>query len=265
MVYLYIDRLAINALMSIGDVGLFGVGYRVASIITLLMAGFQGALLPLVYHRYQDASTPAELARIFRYFTAAALLLTAGLSMFAREALAVLSTPDYYAAWAVIPLLVPAAILSNMVIFAPGLGIAKKTGLIAAINIAGATINTLLNLALIPLLGIQGAALATFISAAIIFIVYLRYSQRLYPVPHRWPQLGLAALLTIAAVFVGVQFDYSSWGNIAVKLLLGVALAASFLWLGLARLKDLRAALGILTRTLARRVTALRSGKSAVS
>jgi O-antigen/teichoic acid export membrane protein len=220
-IYLYIDRLLINELMSLSDMGVFSIGYRIATVVNLLMFGFQGALTPLIYNYYAQPGAPSDLARIFRYFAAAALVLSLALSLFARELLTIFTTPAYYdAAW-VIPLLTPAVIFSNMYIFAPGLTIAKKTGRFAVINVAGAALNTALNLALIPLLGIQGAALATLISAATIFAVHMLTSQRFYFVPHSWGRLGVATVLVTVIGLVGLNL----LPGLAFKVLL-LALAA---------------------------------------
>jgi O-antigen/teichoic acid export membrane protein len=241
-VYLYIDRIIINALMTIGDVGIFGVGYRIASIVSLLMFGFQIAMMPLVYQHYREPSTPRNLSRIFRYFVAGALLMTLGLSLFARELLTLLTTPAYYGAWVVVPLLVPATVLSGMAIFAPGLSIAKRTGVVALINIGGAILNTVLNLALIPILGIQGAALATLLSTGAVFGVFLYFSQKIYPVPHTWRQLALAVILTILLVVVGLQIDLAPLPGIAVKVMICLLAAALYFAIGLVEMGDVRLA-----------------------
>jgi O-antigen/teichoic acid export membrane protein len=227
-VYLYIDRLMINELMSLSDVGIFGIGYRVATVVNLIMFGFQGALTPLIYNFYAKPGTPSDLARIFRYFVAAALLMCLGLSLFAREVLAVFTTPAYYDAASVIPFLTLAVIFSNMYIFAPGHTIAKKTGVFAAINVAGAVLNFLLNLTLIPRLGIQGAALATFTSTVMVFTAHMITSQRYYFVPHHWRRLGLAAASVILIELIGLNANLSLWTGIILKLFL-MGLAAVFL------------------------------------
>lgn len=239
-VYLYIDRITINALMSIGDVGIFGVGYRIASIVSLLMFGFQISLMPLVYQHYRDPATPRNLSRIFRYFVAGALLMVIGLSLFARELLVLLTTPAYYGAWMVVPLLVPATVLSGMAMFAPGLSIAKRTGMIALINIVGAILNTLLNLLLIPYLGIEGAALATLITTATVFGLSLYFSQKTYPVPHAWRQLSLGILVTVILVALGLQIDLELIPAIILKAGVCVLAAGLFFAIGLVEVGDVR-------------------------
>jgi O-antigen/teichoic acid export membrane protein len=230
---LYIDRIAIKQMMTIADVGLFGVGYRLASLVSLLMVGVQSAITPLVLNHYRDRNTPTEIARIFHYFAGGALLLCLILSLFAREILFIFTTPEYYPASAVVSLLAPAVLLSGMYVFAPGLSIAKKTGTIGTINIIGAMLNTTLNFLLIPILGIQGAALATLLSAATLFSIYMFYSQKFYFVPHPWRRLSLAIIITLAAYFIGTQVNLT-WGiDIVVKFALICLVGSIFIWLGL--------------------------------
>jgi O-antigen/teichoic acid export membrane protein len=228
LIYLSVDRLTINALMTKADVGLFGIGDRIANIVNLLMFGFQISLTPLIYSHYREPNTPGQLARLFQYFAAAALLMTAFLSLFAREILALLTTPRYYAAWPVVPLLVPATILAAMYIFAPGLALAKKTGIFAAINIGGAVLNTALNQVFIRLWGIEGAALATLVSSGVVFALFMVFSQRNYPVPHHWSRLALGALATTVIIIIGLPIS-STLPGILMKVGLLIVNAALFL------------------------------------
>lgn len=202
-VALFVDRFAISQLMTVSDVGVFGIGYRLASAVSLLSVGAQMAVTPLVYARHLDPATPPALERIFRYYVAAALLLGLALSLFAGEILRLLTTPMYYDAAGVVPLLVPALFVANLYVFMPGLEIAKRTTTFAAINLAGALLNIVLNFLLIPHLGIVGAALATLISSTAVFGAYAVGSQSVYPVPHQWHRLA-AAVTTVTVVYVVV-------------------------------------------------------------
>jgi O-antigen/teichoic acid export membrane protein len=167
-----------------------------------LTIGFQAALTPLVVAHYKEAETPATMARIFRYFLVVALLGCVGVSIFAREILALFAAPEYSGAAALVPLLAPAVLLPTMYVFAPGLFLSKKTRAAASISILNAVLNTVLNFALIPLLGTRGSALATLLSAALCFAIFMSLSQRAYRVPHEWRTIAVAlvgCVLTIAA------------------------------------------------------------------
>lgn len=247
-VTLYIDRFAIKSLMTLSDVGLFGIGYRIASIAGLVMVAFQGSLIPLIYHNYRDFNTPFELARIFRYFMGLALLICLGLGLFAPEILRVVTTIGYYSGAKVVPLLAPAILLSSMYIFAPGLAIAKRTGLMAVFNVFSAAENTLLNFWLIPLWGIMGAAAATLISAATLFAAYMVASQRLYRVPHAWGPIGVAALVVIAAECLGGYLPAAMWSGILVKIVLMLGSGFTFVVFGLVDSDELKGGLRQLQR-----------------
>ncbi|MBI2265743.1 MAG: oligosaccharide flippase family protein [Armatimonadetes bacterium] len=194
----YVDRIAIKHLMTMSDVGLYGIGFRFAAVVSLLMVGFNSALTPLIYSNYKKASTPGDLSRIFRYFLAAAIPMVATLSLFSHEILRIFATPRYYSAWKVIPILSVSSLLFTMYIFAPGLDILKRTRIVALIHVAAALSNTFLNLTLIPVMGIAGSALATLISASLTFSLYMVLSQRYYPVPHKW--LNLLGAVTVGLV-----------------------------------------------------------------
>jgi O-antigen/teichoic acid export membrane protein len=198
-VALYIDRVVIKEFMSMGAVGLYGIGYRLASMSILVIVGFQGALTPLVYTYHKEAETPIQLAKIFRYFLALALFVFLFVSVFSRNIMTLLTTPDYYGAGKLIRILVPAVFLANMYIFAPGLYLAKKTKMIAVINICAAVMNTVLNLALVPAIGVLGAAISTLLSSILSFVLYLRLGQKEYPIPYGWTVLLKGALVTFTS------------------------------------------------------------------
>lgn len=194
---LYMSRLLINHFLTIDEVGLYGIAYRVASISSLLMVAFQGALSPLIYAHYHKPETPGDLAKIFRIFVVIAMAACLALAAFAIDILTLLTTPDYFASAPTVALLVPAVLLGNMYIFAPGIVIAKKTHLTIWINVAGAMLNVLLNLTLIPALGINGAAIATLVTNAAIFATHVTISQPLYRIPHDWVKLACVAALVL--------------------------------------------------------------------
>jgi O-antigen/teichoic acid export membrane protein len=215
----YVDRMAIRKLMTLHDVGLYGVGYRLVSIIAILLIGVQRAIVPLVFSRYKEKETPGQLARIFRLFVAAGLVMWAGVTLFSHEILAVFTTPEFYEGAKVASLLAGATLVSNMYMFMPGLDIEKKTSVVGILNLTGAVLNTALNFALIPQLGIRGSAAATLISSAIVFAGYSVMSQRHYPVPHDWARLAVVTIPAIALTSFIASLSAAAWEFAAAKIL----------------------------------------------
>jgi O-antigen/teichoic acid export membrane protein len=199
----YADRLVIQHTRSLADVGVYGVGFRWAMIVSLVLVGFQGAAMPLFLARYQEPSTPADIARIFRIFAAVGLGLFVALSVLAPPALRILAATPYQLASDVVPLLVLSSFFAGMYMFAPGLAIAKEMVTMAKVTAVAGVANVVLALALVPPFGIVGAGVATAASSLWWFGSLMRASQRHYPVPHRWGSLVTA--LVSAGALVGAS------------------------------------------------------------
>jgi O-antigen/teichoic acid export membrane protein len=141
----------------------------------------------------------------------------------------------------VIPFLVLSAFLSGMHVFAPGLGIAKKTKHIAVINIVGALLNVGLNVFLVPRFGILGAATATLISSSCVFGGFMIFSQRLYPVPHDFGRFLGATFIVLVLGSVG--FSLSGFGlilSLLTKTLVLAVCAACLVALRIVSIEELR-------------------------
>lgn len=209
----YADRLAIQHQQSLGGVGVYGVGFRVATVVSLLLLGVQGATTPLVMARHAEPETPRDLARVFRLFWATSCVAFLVLSVLAEPLVRLLSGPAYFGAARVVAFLVPAAFLAGLYIFAPGPMIAGRTRIYAGVNVAAGLLNLGLAFALVPSLGIRGAGVATLLSSLFVFAGTMRASQRLYPVPHDWLRLaagaGAATLVVLASrtLLVGNRGD----------------------------------------------------------
>lgn len=242
IVLISIDRVVINQSLSLGDVGVFGVAYRIAQLTSIVMLGVQLALTPLIYQRYLDPATPAALARIFRLFAAGAIMLWMGLAAFAPLIVQVLATDRYLPAVPLVPFLAGAVILSAAQVFAPGLSLAMRTSTIAAINIGGAVLNTVLNVLLVPRFGLVAAAASTLISTIMVFALNAALGQRSYRVPFAWAKIG-GALAVAVVLAAGVQ-SVAGWtaSEIGLRLVAVAAVATFCVAVGLVRRSDLSTA-----------------------
>jgi O-antigen/teichoic acid export membrane protein len=234
----YVNRLILSAFASLPEVGVLGVGQRVAGVGTLLIVGLQGALTPLVYRHHHEPGVPAQLARIFEGFVAAALLTCMVLSVFARELIGWLAAPGFGGAASLLPWLAPAALLSQMYIFAPGIAIARKTSWQLMLTSLSAVLAVGLSLLLIPSWGASGAAVASFAAAALFLACWVAASQRVYPLPLQWSKLGLTVAAYIGLVCAALAIDQLGWpfeAALAMRSLLVGALLAMLVATGLLR------------------------------
>jgi O-antigen/teichoic acid export membrane protein len=199
----FADRLVLQHTRSLADVGVYGVAFRIATIVTLLLVGFQGAATPLILARHKEPTTPGELASIFRLFSAVALIVFLVVSLFADSLVRVLASQAYARADILVPYLFMSALLFGVYIFAPGLTIVKRTGILASISVSAGLLNLGLALALVPPFGIRGAGVATVASSAWFFLLTMHFSQRHYAVGHDWMRLGAALAVAIVVLLLG--------------------------------------------------------------
>ncbi len=223
---LYIDRIAIKDLMTLNDVGIFGIAYRFAATISLLLTGFQGALVPLIYQNYKKPETPGDIAKIFNYFLFSILSFIILLSFFSHELLVIFTTPEYYKAEEVIPIIAFATMFISLYIFAPGLSLVKKTKILTVINVSSGVLNLILNYFLIPIWGILGASLSTLISGIFMFSVNMIFSQKYYNIPFNWKRIVPGFLIPFIIV-IGVMnleklFILPSLYMIIIKLIIAL-------------------------------------------
>ena len=216
----YIDRFAIKEFISLKEVGIYGIGARLASLINLILTGFHGAWSPTVFKSFRESEAPERFRVVFNHFLFIVLVMMLGLSVFGKEILRILTTKTFSQGFIVVPLLVAAAILASVgEYFTYGIRIAQKTHYKLVLNIAILIMNVVLNYLLIPPLGIIGAALATATSFLFLTIVGMAVSQKLYYVPYRWRNIAIAGVLAVA-ISNGVTLinTPATWQMIIIKI-----------------------------------------------
>jgi O-antigen/teichoic acid export membrane protein len=243
VVALYIDRLAIKELLTLEDVGIYGIAYRFAAPASLLIVGFQMALTPLVYHSHENPETPGKLASIFRYFLFLGLPVWVFAGFFAEEAIVLLTASKFHMASSVLPFLFAVALTSGMYVFAPGMGIAKKTKVIAGLTIFSACLNGLLNYILIPIFGLTGAAIATLLSTCVSMGGWFYFSHRLYPIPFEWFPIITAIAWTTLIVLVVPRLEFTGVMSLVVKTSVWVLFVLSLFLVGLLKISEIKLAL----------------------
>ncbi len=241
---LYINRIMLKFMLTIIDVGLYNVAFRVVSPINLIVATFLSSVTPLVYEKYETENMPFEIARVFRIFFGAGLTLMIGLSIFSREILFLLTTEKYFDAASIVPILTLSALLSGIYGFNYGLYIAKKTGLIALINILSGAINVGLNFILIPAMGLLGAAWATCLSILVNTVVSLWFGQKYYPIPFPFRRILASSIWALTAMWIGSFLTGMGWLDIMLKGILVVLSLITFSLIGLVTFAELKSVLG---------------------
>jgi len=212
------DRLFLQYFGDLSQVGVYAIGCSVAGGVRMIMGWFNTAWAPYAMSLNKAADAPRVYARLLTYGMTLFCFLAVGASLFAREAVEVLTADAYIGAARVVPLVVAAYLLYELYyLLSLGFDLTLRPWFpVVAILTAGAA-NLVLNTLLIPRYGMMGAAAATALSYAVMPLLVYPVVQRLYPVPYEIGRLFVLAGVSAAVVSVGVYVETQSlWVDLPV-------------------------------------------------
>lgn len=213
----YVDRLLIKWLLSLSELGIYGVSFRISAIPLVFMGIVNSSFVPLVYNQYKNPEIRNELEKIYRYTFFIGFAGITLISIFSYELLGILTTPEYLPAYRIMPFLLLAGFLLQFANMFLGLNLAEKTKIIAWIYTMGLVVSILVNLFMIPKFGILGAAITGALVSLLIFFSQFYYSQKHYFVAFDYKPYAASFLISVLAT--SVAFGFGSHGTLHSYLL----------------------------------------------
>ncbi len=201
------NRYFLDYFISKRGVGIFQLGVGISNVLSIVITKpFKIAWPPYMYSVSDRPNAKDIYRNVLVYYSFLAFWAAMAISVAAKETLVMLTTPPFYSAYKVVPLLVVSLVLFGMMgILVAGIHLTKKTKYVSYIFMVAAILNLVLNYFLIPFAGIQGAALATVITFLFMNISYFVYSQRLYPINHDFKRMAIIVFVS-SALFLFSNF-----------------------------------------------------------
>lgn len=169
------DRYMVNEIIDSHANGIYTVSYKLPTLLTLVSTIFMQAwqFSAVSEDRTDDTARANFFSSVWRSFQAVMFLAGSVVIAFAKPAMKLLTTAEFYSAWQYIPLLSAAMVFTAFVSFLGSVYVVtKKSNISFLTSIPGPVINIALNFLLIPsVLGVQGAAIATVISYFAVFVI----------------------------------------------------------------------------------------------
>ncbi len=193
----FIDRIFIKQFLSLSELGIYGVAYRISSIPLIFIGFVTSSFVPLMYTKYKNTEIKAELEKIYRFTFFIGFVIITVISIFSLELFAIITTPEYESAYKVAPFLLFSGFLMQFATMFLGLSLTGKTKIIAYIYIIGFVVSVISNIVLIPVFGIMGAGIASSIVAVIIFTLQFYFSQKAYNIHFNYKPYIFSFLISI--------------------------------------------------------------------
>jgi len=189
------------------DVGVFSVGYRMAQVLALIVNAFQMAWPTLLFTIIKEEYAERTYSRLLTYFLFGLTGISLGISIFGRELIVVITTPEFIEAQHILPLL----LVSNMLwgvfyMTSIGIQVKKKTIYSALVTGLAAVVNLMLNFWLIsiPNFRLFGAALASLGGNLVLAILTLLISLHFYYIRYEYGKILKLFLWAVLAYCAGL-------------------------------------------------------------
>jgi O-antigen/teichoic acid export membrane protein len=225
-----IDRIILQRLDGLAEVGLYGVANRAASLALLAVVAFATAWGPfmLALHAEDPAEERRVRARVLIYVAVLFGFVALILGLFAREALDIVAPSFSGAADAVGLLAFGLACQGVGAVAASGITIARRTPALAGYTLSALVVNVALCFALIPSAGQVGAAVATLASYIVLAVLQYRGGQRFDRAPFEPRRVLLALLICAAPLPLGALLDPGPLTTLIKLVAIALTLAALF-------------------------------------
>jgi O-antigen/teichoic acid export membrane protein len=224
------DRFFINKFLSLEDVGTYSVGYKIGTLISiLLLIPFVQIWNPMMME-YKDSDDIKELVtKIVSYYTFIGVIIIIFSTYFLSEIIQILiPSKDYAKGLAIFPIIMYGVFINGFVnITYIGLLYARKVARMALLYYLVAFINVVLNYLLIPIYGLQGAAWSSFLTYSIIPVAVYFAGRKYFEIKIEKSRVcilltGCMAILLTAPL---LQFDgsFERWAlKIMIVIFLGI-------------------------------------------
>lgn len=202
-VMLYSGRLYIERYSSLRDLGIFSLGFNVASVLLLGIVGFTAAWYPFFFATITVEGGEKIIARIVTLYVATLLFVVMVLNAFAFEAIHLMANRRYWDSYQVIPLLALGLTFQGLYYMPSSIVLyRKKTHSQAIIAAIIAALSLLLNYWLTPRYGMIGVCWTVVFSYAMLCLCNFALGRRYMSLPYEYQ--------TLATVFVVFMLIYGT-------------------------------------------------------
>jgi O-antigen/teichoic acid export membrane protein len=207
------DRIILQRFVSLGELGLYSLGYQFGGIIRLFFTAINFAWVPFLYKTdaQQGEAAKPKLARLATYYALCMCYVSLGLAVFVKEIIFLMTAPAFHSAYRVAPWIIGGWLFSGLYFIPVNfLFLRSKTGLVPLITIPAGLFNISFNLWLVPRYGIMAAAWSTFLAYGLMLALAWGIALRIYPFPYEYTRLGITAAVTAGLFAASMLFQFDS-------------------------------------------------------
>ena len=210
------DKYMIGMLATIGGVGIYSIGQKIANVLFSFLAALKNVFAPRVYTEMFDQGEGGAV-KIGKYLTAfiyVYLLVATAMSLYSEEVILVLTPSSFHGAIDIVTIL---AMFYATFFFGtlPQLTYMKKTHLAPLLSFLNIILNVSFNIPFILKWGALGAAWATFLASIIYGVICFLVAQHFYKISWEYKKIGwlycicfISGICMVLFRFVSIDYPY---------------------------------------------------------
>lgn len=213
------DRYILNRYSTTTMVGLYSLGYSIGLVINLIVQAVQLAWPAQLFEIAKLPDAKQRFSMTLTYYCLALGFISLTVSVLAREILVIMTTPEFYGAYIIMPLITLSYVFYGIRFMTTvGMYIKNKVKYSSFVIISAAIFNLFLSFILIPRFGMIGAAWATFISYFLLAVVNIFVDSRFMQIPYEyWRLMKIMAIWLLMFGLSLLISTPSTWINLILK------------------------------------------------
>ena len=215
-----IDRFFIESYLGLKSVGIYSAGYKLGSIISIVIIAFNLNWQPYYLKIKDKKSFSKNIKKISQIFFIIITFTASFMCFFVNDLVSIkffgvyIVGENFWESMTIVPWITFGYVFYGLyVLQAPSLYIKNKQNWTPVFWGAGTVVNIILNIILIPQLDILGAAIATFISYLFIFVLIKIKNKQWMPLPILDFRIAFYVIFTIVALL----FRYYNYNSLLIS------------------------------------------------
>ncbi len=214
-----IDRPILVRILGESALGIYQANYKLGIFMMLFVSMFHYAWQPFFLNNAQDANAKKLFSKILTLYLIVSSLILVFLSLFISDIAGfeimngrTIIGKEYLSGLYIVPVVLLAYVFHGMYVnFQAGIYIEEKTKYFPVVTGAGALLNIITNIVLIPVIGIMGAAIATLVSYFVMAAGLFITAQKFYKIDYEYFKIiAIFLLLFIASIFYYYVFGFEN-------------------------------------------------------
>ena len=216
-----LDRYFVTAICGVSANGIYAVASKIPTILSTVNTIFSQAWNISAIKEFDKDDSDGFFSNTYTAYNLLLVLSCSGLILFNVPLARVLFAKEFFVAWRYSSILLISILFSATSGFIGSIFSAVKNSKVFAIStIAGAILNTVLNILLIPIYEATGAAIATCISFIVIWGVRLICSRKYINLRNNWGKDLFAYLLLVLQVIVEHTYRYGFFQQVVILIVI---------------------------------------------